>query len=451
VKKIALVILLSAALLFILSRPCSAAVTASSISLVGPNPLTAKCPVNVSFTGNISGSPGTIFTYSFNRFINNVQQVVNGATVTMPGSGSLAVNDSVPIASSASGNTFDQIWVHNISGGQPDVYSNKAAFTVNCQSSGASSSQVMMAPPGGWPPAPTGLTNTTDVGVCATHVNKLFCQAAISTGQMALIWDWAGNATYPQVDGYKVYRWVGGSPPTLLITVSANLASPVTGTFLNPPADGFNGKCYIVTGYAGSVDSPRSNVFCVGGGATARTATLNVELARGWVIGWAGRTGAFAETHEKDFPCDNLCIGFNHWTEIHDTGDLWGTGAMRSGVRFDIAALSPTSIVKAVLHLHRAGMWNDDAANCVTQVADGTNQWWSSSGQIAGNFADAITVGGPGPNIDVDVTPLAKNWLGGSNNGLVLRGANEASKAFDNNHCRNTYDSKNATLDLVYN
>ncbi len=341
--------------------------------------------------------------------------------------------------------------MHNISGGLSDVYSNTVNFTVNCGGGGISgmSVQVMQPPVGGWPPAPTGLTNTTDVDVCAAHVNKLFCQAAISAGQMALIWQWSGNATYPSLDGYKVFTTNNGLPK--LVTTSSAGDGP-KGTFLSPPADGFAGKCYIVMGYVGTTLSLASNQFCVAGGATAKTATLKVELARGWDTGWSGRTGVFAYTHEKDMACTDLCVGYFHWKEVSDTGDNWSSASLRSGVRFDVAALSPNSIIKAVLHLHRAGVWNDDAANCVTQVASGINQWWSSSGQIAGAFAtDYIVVGGPGPDVDVDVTAIAKQWVGGNNYGLVLRGANESSKTFDDNHCKNEFNSATPTLDLVYN
>src|ERR1022692_3980877 len=94
----------------------SAAVTAS-MSIVGPSSYNG-CPVTVKFTGTIAGTKGTVFTYSFNRFVNGAQTVVNGGTATMPPSGSIAVNDSMSLAASAMSNTFDQLWVHGISGGQ---------------------------------------------------------------------------------------------------------------------------------------------------------------------------------------------------------------------------------------------------------------------------------------------------------------------------------------------
>ncbi|MBV8223388.1 MAG: hypothetical protein JO293_08520, partial [Candidatus Eremiobacteraeota bacterium] len=60
------------------------------------------------------------------------QQVTGGGTITMPPSGSYAVTDSIPISSTTSPATFDQIWVHNIAFGQSDVYSAKANFSVAC-------------------------------------------------------------------------------------------------------------------------------------------------------------------------------------------------------------------------------------------------------------------------------------------------------------------------------
>jgi hypothetical protein len=111
-------------------RPAQAAVTAS-ISINGPANYTGLCPTTMSFSGTISGAPGTQVTYSWNRFINSSQQVASGATVTL-GASPYAVSDSIKLIANASGTTFDQLWVHNISGGQPDVYSNKVTFSVTC-------------------------------------------------------------------------------------------------------------------------------------------------------------------------------------------------------------------------------------------------------------------------------------------------------------------------------
>jgi len=112
------------------ARPANAAMSAK-ISTSQPSHV-GTCPVQVPFTGSITGTSGTKFTYSFRRVANGVPQIVNGATVTMPTSGSIAVKDAITISTSTAGPTFDQLWVHNISGNQPDVNSNKATYSVNC-------------------------------------------------------------------------------------------------------------------------------------------------------------------------------------------------------------------------------------------------------------------------------------------------------------------------------
>jgi hypothetical protein len=113
-----------------IAHPAKASITGATISTTQPS-YSGTCPVTIAFTGSVTGTPGTAFTYSFNRFVNGVQQVVAGGTVTLS-SGSYAVNDSIPISATTSAKTFDQIWVHNISGGQTDVYSNQANFSVTC-------------------------------------------------------------------------------------------------------------------------------------------------------------------------------------------------------------------------------------------------------------------------------------------------------------------------------
>ena len=163
-------------------RLANATIT-SSLALVGPNPVNG-CPANVQFTGTISGTPGTTFTYSFNRFVNSVQQVVGGNMMTMPPGGSITVNDSISIAASTNGVTFDQIWVHNIGTFQPDVYSNEVHFTVNCVTATPSPGPSLL--PGPKPPSiPNGLTSTNDPQACTAHgglAAGLACSGGFTTG-----------------------------------------------------------------------------------------------------------------------------------------------------------------------------------------------------------------------------------------------------------------------------
>jgi len=113
----------------------SAAITSVTVAAANPS-VTAKCPVEVSFTGSIKGSAGTKVSYTFLRIVDNVVKSFDQGMVTMPGSGSITINDTYWVGSSTSGVTQEQVWVHNISTGstgQADIYSTPAGFTVTCQ------------------------------------------------------------------------------------------------------------------------------------------------------------------------------------------------------------------------------------------------------------------------------------------------------------------------------
>ena len=86
-----------------LAGPAQAAVTAA-MTATTPS-YSGTCPTTMAFTGNISGPPGTAFQYSFNRYVNGIQQVQNVGAATLPASGSLAVSDSFSIGSTSSGST----------------------------------------------------------------------------------------------------------------------------------------------------------------------------------------------------------------------------------------------------------------------------------------------------------------------------------------------------------
>ena len=75
--------------LIVQPRLAEAAVTAT---LNGPSKYFGACPHTAAFSGSIAGDRGTVFTLTFNRFVNGAQQVVNGGTMTMPASGSIAVS-----------------------------------------------------------------------------------------------------------------------------------------------------------------------------------------------------------------------------------------------------------------------------------------------------------------------------------------------------------------------
>jgi hypothetical protein len=124
-KKTALVCFLTVVALLGLSRPSSAAVTAS-LSIVGPNPLTTTCPVNVNFTGSINGPAGPV-TYTFGRFVNGSSTSSAPINAAIPTSGTLPISVTLNIDKAHSGFQSYEIDVTSPSAAQGKVY-----FTVTC-------------------------------------------------------------------------------------------------------------------------------------------------------------------------------------------------------------------------------------------------------------------------------------------------------------------------------
>ena len=123
---------IAAAAVFLLSaaRPGRAPITGATISTTQPS-FTGACPATITFTGAITGTAGTTFTYNFVRIDHGVFEFSGDTAATMPASGSLAVTDSVTI--SASTNNSEQLVVKNIAGGQPNVYSTALSYSVTCK------------------------------------------------------------------------------------------------------------------------------------------------------------------------------------------------------------------------------------------------------------------------------------------------------------------------------
>jgi hypothetical protein len=105
----------------------SANVTSATLS-VDHATYSGPCPVTLSFTGSIAGTPGTSFTWQWNRG-GGVDPALHHVTLDATGH----VNVAETIVQAASGIGWDQLWVHAISGGQSDVYSApRTSYTVSC-------------------------------------------------------------------------------------------------------------------------------------------------------------------------------------------------------------------------------------------------------------------------------------------------------------------------------
>lgn len=126
-KKTALVAFLSVVALLGLSRPSSAAVTAS-FSIVGANPLTATCPVNVNFTGSINGPATTPVTYLFARFVNGTSIDSAPINAVIPASGSLPVSTTLNVDKAHSGFQSYALFITV----PANATQGKVFFTVTC-------------------------------------------------------------------------------------------------------------------------------------------------------------------------------------------------------------------------------------------------------------------------------------------------------------------------------
>jgi hypothetical protein len=454
-------------------RLANASITAS-LALVGPTPING-CPANVQFTGSISGTPGTAFTYSFNRFVNGVQQVAGGNMMTMPPGGSITVNDSIPIAASTNGVTFDQIWVHNIGAFQQDVYSNKVAFTVNCVTATPTPGQTLL--PGPPPPSiPNSLTSTNDPAVCTAHgglAAGLACSGGFTQGMLALIWSSGGPNPCPNCSaGYNVYRVDGGQRT---FVVRQNNGMDVTVALVPKPSDGFNGKCYAVTAYSGFGESGESAPYCVNG-------AVDTAFVRNFIIQPKNIRHVYRHHHFEGFApgcglpdwgtadSTSLSVGFVH--RYSSAGpfacdqDTWVDQVAVSFAELGSAGIllrnPKASVKKAILAFNRVSKGN---ASCLAGVHLPTGDWSNATDLIPNkDYISGIpwsggndwtnTVKISGLIYNIDVTSAINNFAKGiwPDYGFLLVGGNEDASGFhDNNECRSVFGDFSLSLQVIVN
>jgi hypothetical protein len=462
-------------------RIANAAITAATFKVIGANPYNGLCPTNVSFAGTVTGTPGTSFTVSLNRFVNGTQHVVDLPPVTMPANGQEPVNDSISISASAKANTFDQIWVHKISGGQPDVYSNKANFIVNCGFFGPIPKGLTVFTP---PPPPDSLTNTTDPPTCTNHGGfgaGLACLAGIPKGQLALIWNWSPVKGVPNVNGYKIYRVDGGQHTLIPANGAYSNDGTVTVAVLDTPADGFNGKCYVVTALEGTTESHDSNFFCAGGyqgGPIVESFTVQPTAMQ-----------TFSHHYHFDGPCAGLSksgtgpgtgpsgneVGFNHNYEFSGvvTCAVDNT-AWETALGFDLGAAgivlrgSKASVKSATLTFQRT---DGSKSSCVAGVHLPTIDWSNFGGQMipvphddyrgnipwnsAGVNTDqgVVKISNGGGSYVIDVASAVNDFAKGNrpNHGFLLVGGNEDFSGEDNAYCFAYYGGFTLNIQVVIN
>ena len=435
--------------------PAQAGITGATLSAPS-TAYTGSCPTTMSFNGTVTGTPGTKFTFTFNRFIDGAQQLADKGPQTMPATGSLSFSDGVSISASTTAPTFDQIWVHGITG-QSDVYSAKVNFSVVCATPPPAIS------------APTNFKTTTDPGVCGDHVAPVFgsliCGAALKDGDLIVVWDYANPGS---VDGFNIYNTTGGAHTKI------DTQSGMTGKALKIKAADAKSMCFVVTAVKGGKESSDSNSTCTPalGLVTYTHVTLPINGYRSvyhyshyystatYCFYTRGLGPSFSASGQQ------LLVGFE---------DFWDSGtepfpcyekidhAYRTAMKWDLGALSGKKIWKATLSFtnQKTVASVTAPATCLSEILYGTSDWTSATDLMSGDsYRDLPT--GTGVNVnnasvkitnstsyELDVTDVVRAWLDGSrpNWGFVFRGARE-DYAKDNDQCGSFYG--NVTLGVDY-
>jgi hypothetical protein len=441
-----------------LCAPAAAGVTSATLAASSSTSYSGLCPTTMSFNGTVTGTAGTKFTLAFNRFINGVQQVADKGPFTLPASGTMSISDSISIAASTSGATFDQIWVHGISPAQPDVYSNKVDFTAVCAS-----------PPGPLA-APTNFKTTTDPGVCGDHVAPLFgaliCGAALKDGDLIVVWDYADPS---KVDGFRIFNTTGGAHTQI------DTQSGMTGKALKIKAADAKSMCFVVRAYKGAIESTDSNSTC-----TPAIGLVNYTTVKLPINGYRS-VNHYSHEYVNATYCfytrglgpsfspsgQQLLVGFE---------DFWDAGtnpfpcyekidhAYRTAIKFDMGPLAGKKIWSATLSFTNQKTVATIAAppaTCLSQIMYGIGDWSGAQNLISGdpyldlptgtnvNVSNAKVHIANSTSFQIDVTDSVRAWLDGSrpNFGFVFRGPRE-NYARDNDQCGSFYG--NVSLAVEY-
>lgn len=374
----------------------------------------------------------------------------------------MPVSESLSIGSTSTGVNFDQIWVHNIAGGQSDVYSNRANFSVTCSAPGSlprgESTYAVLGndkhldlytQPNLQPP--TDISTSGDPSACAAHIANpfvagLLCQPIAAANKLFILWRCASCPS--DVDGFKIYLTdVSGVTGTLLDKTSAGPGATVS--LLSAPAGGFAGKCYAVTSYKGSKESAMGYRSCISVAPTVGTTSVTLQSVhvRSSTRSDSNVGGAYRPTSAPD-----LVAGYSHDTNKHFLGDTWFNDITRGAFAFDLSPMVGRPLQKATLHLHvnvsqiGANNTSDYSKSCAAEVGAGKDTWWNNTAWIEADWSDNTS--SSGPNVDVNVTTDVRSWMNGAANyGFVIKGSDENLKAFTEDKCISRYASPTLTLE----
>jgi hypothetical protein len=401
----------------------------------------------MSFSGTISGTPGTKFTYSWNRFVNGAQQVVNGATITLSGP-TFGVNDSMTINASTTGTTFDQIWVHGISGGQPDVYSNEVHFSVKCTvpptptpTFRINPNAVIQAAPHD---VPHDIKQTSSGTECGSHAGGFACGAAFSNGWLVLVWCYAkdcGATSSATAQYFRIYE-VDKGQHTLVDQVQ-NFGDGTIATVgvVQTPNGGFANQCYLVVAVDGKSEYG-NNTVCLGNG-TVGPFTTALHPSNATSHGQSSQYGNVP--FRAACGTGSICVGWQHDQSSIIAPNIipiwWYADNYRAYYLFDLSSVAGKYLISATLKIPI----DSGDAGCFSGIAQANQDWTGNSNWVGGDFYNP----GGSFNSGMDVTSIVRSWMNGNPNyGFVLRGRNENLSA-ESTSCRTFLDS-NAELDIVH-
>ena len=488
-----------------------------------PSAYSGACPATIVLNGMVTGGrPGALVLYVFSYVDPSRNSVtLPGQSGTLDANGSLAVSNPVSFNAAQVGTSSVQLSAQSAGA---SAISTRTPFSVACTSSGGpppppppsgsshggasapsnAGATVLATPPppsGTWHggasapsnagatvlakiAAPTGLNYTNDPAECVRRMGgsgqfltPLMCpQIVAAADRLMLIWSWTPCTDDPncvrQISGYHIYHPFGGSsgyvghglatsnsPSSLQSPLATQDKQEALFTFLA----GFKPRdCYVVTAFAGALESPPSGSLCLPGNLALGTQQMMLSPAANHMRSIRKRhvfnTGSFLfGTHQNDTSLDQepgqINAGFRYNTDKNaNVGDTALNYVYRGAFWFDLGALGGKSIDHATLHLQatstRTGMPQQANAtlSCARYIGTGTTDWWNETGWIDGDFF--ATLSRDGPNVDVDVTYQVRSWVRGArNSGFVLKAAEENLDAFTENSCESYYS---AVLEVAY-
>jgi hypothetical protein len=427
---------LAVIIFFSLALPASAALTGATITATSNATPTVVCPAHIDFSATLTGSAGTQFEYHFSEYINGVKTDTAVEMRTMPATKTVTLPLTLAVdASSVGASDANEVKIKAGPPGAPDAVSAVQTFVVGC----------LATPSPNLPPPASGLRNTTDPATCGAHIP--FLCAGMQFGALALVWNWTPSKTFPTIDGFEVDS-VDGLSASELIRTHTN--GEVTGTLLNPVKGGFNGKCYMVRAYKGSLLSDYSNDFCVQGAGiqVPIVITSNAFAVRGVRRHIEGAYTGFDTMGIPTCtsPPTDVCLGWGHQEAgsrpFEDANDNWWRGYLG----FDPAAISKVDNLKQATLVVPIVTGNP---SCLGDMGAANSNWIGNTAAIPDSRSNIVPVV-TSNKMTFDVTNIVQLWQQKAfgDFGFVFKGTQENNDAFENASCL-LHLGTNATLTLT--